>query len=188
MMPGISDFPYKDRLTPGESLDPQSVIDVAFRYTASLENFDVERYISCFTADPQFLIRDPSDSEWRNYASPKVADVPGASLAVGVAQVKFTLARIDSIHWVRSNFQVHIDGDKASMTSNYICTHRMEENPGGKFCILYGTYKEDLLLTDRWRIALHRNHIRSYQGDLSIVRGGANRYPEDVQTMTEFIR
>ncbi|WEK42234.1 MAG: hypothetical protein P0Y64_12610 [Candidatus Sphingomonas colombiensis] len=188
MIPGISDFDYKDRLTAEEAANPQSVIDVGFRYTASLENFDVDRYISCFTDDPQFLIRDPKDTEFRNYASPKVAGVPGASLAVGVAQVQFTLARIDSIHWVRSNFQVSIADDRARMISNYICTHRLDSHSTGPFCILYGTYIEDLVLTDRWRIALHRNHIRSIQGDLAIVRGGADRYPEDVQTKTEIVR
>ena len=188
MIPGISEHNYQDVLPAEEARDKQSVMDVAFRYTASLENFDVDRYISCFTEDPKFLIRDPKDGEFRNYASPKVADMPGASLAVGVAQVQFTLSRIDSIHWVRSNFQIDIQGDRARMISNYICTHRLDSHPTGPLCILYGTYDEDLVLTDRWRIALHRNHIRSIQGDLAIVRGGADRYPEQVQTMTEIQR
>ncbi|GAD50402.1 hypothetical protein NT2_09_00100 [Caenibius tardaugens NBRC 16725] len=186
MKPAQPRFQKTRAYTPESVAKRQEVIDVAIRYSSSLENFDLERYVTCFTDNPQFLIRDPEENDWRNYASPEVANTPGASLAVGVAQARFTLGRIDSIHWILSNFEVDIDGDKAWMRCNFTCTHRMDDHPSGAFCVLGGYYEDDLVRVDgEWRIAIRRTDIRWRTGDIAIVRGGGNRYSEEIMTTTE---
>ena len=141
----------QDRIA--ELLEKQSIIEVGLRYASAVDTRDIDRFLSCFTPDARWY----SD----------VHDARGHQEIAEAMQRAAT--HLDAAQHVATNFEVTLDGDRATMRSCYIATH--VKAPLEPY-VLAGAYDDELVKTaDGWRIRSRKLTIQWTSGDPAVMTG-----------------
>ena len=129
----------------------QPIIDVGLRYATAIDQRDVAAFCSCFTADALWV---SSVHEARGHSEMSVV-------------LEHALANLDATQHIATNFEVCIDGGRATMRSCFVATHVRLPFP---HYVMGGFYDDELVRIDEsWRISTRSLTIQWTTGDPSIV-------------------
>lgn len=136
-----------------ELFEKQSIIEVGLRYCSAIDTRDVARFLTCFTQDARWY-SDVHDARGHQ----EIAD-----------SMRRAATNLDATQHVATNFEVTLDGDRATMRSCYIATH--VKAPLEHF-VLAGAYDDELVRTgEGWRITARKLSIRWTTGDPAVMAG-----------------
>lgn len=123
-----------------ELQDRYDIAQVIIRYATSVDQRDMARYGSCFTADV----------EVSGFSS---GTVEGRDAWVGFVQN--ALQNFRGTHHQITNQEISVDGDSAHMRSYVQATHELADDDE-HLLILYAIYDDQLVRTDDgWQISRH---------------------------------
>lgn len=92
-----------------------------------------------------------------------------------VAAWQTVLPGYDRTHHLMGTQSVHIDGDKATTTSNIYATHILE-NEGEDYWVFIGDYQHELTKTaNGWKITLMRANLRAQLGNTDLPKLATER-------------
>ena len=126
--------------TEQEILDRQAIVEVIDRYGLSLDAKDYARFQTCFTRDAKVT--------YEGLDQP--LDGPEATAAF----CERALASFIATQHLLGNYDITIDGDRASAQTYLHATHVAPPESGGAILIVGGTYVDELVRTpEGWKIA-----------------------------------
>lgn len=140
-----------------ESLrDRLAIQDVLVRYGTALDDRDWDRLATCFRPD---VVSNYGSRERRGYAE--------------IEQLcRRALEPIDLSQHFISNFEIRIDGDRATSRCYVLAQHVKETAPGGPHYLLGGIYSDELIRTaDGWRITARAFRATWTEGNPSVLEG-----------------
>lgn len=161
-------LPVHEAYTPEYLADRQRVIDVI---TSVLFYADQRRWDVVEAAFANPVIIDYTSSSTAAAGRQEPQPLPPADV---VAAWQTQLPGYENTVHMVTNPIVHIEGDKARVTSSVQATHFLPNDKGESYWVFFGTYNHELTRTeDGWRITLMRANKQFELGnpDLPLMAG-----------------
>ena len=132
--------------------DERDIIAVGVRYAIAVDAKDWDSFRSCFTADAS-----------GDYS----VHVPTYEALEANAR---RLIPVTVTHHAVTNFQVTVDGDRATSRCHLVAFHYREGTPGGDTFTIRGVYSDRLVRTpDGWRISYRRLDRWHLEGNQKVI-------------------
>jgi 3-phenylpropionate/cinnamic acid dioxygenase small subunit len=137
-------------------IDERDIVAVGLRYARSIDRRDREGFLSCFAPDAEY-------------------GLDGNNVR-GHERIGHTITRVErqfsATQHVTTNFEVTLDGDRATMRSCYFATHVWREAFADPHLVMGGVYDDVLARTpEGWRIAVRHLTNSWITGDPEAVVG-----------------